>query len=241
MKAFFLAMQMLTILPTPSYQEVSQEELRQSVLFYPLIGLLQGAVLWGTQWLLAPHMTVMARVWIGLALYTVMTGALHLDGWMDTADAIGSRAPKEKALLIMKDSRVGAIGVVAGVLLILGKFVALMGLPVSSWASYLVVPMLSRYAMNLSMHVAKSAKEEGLGAIFAGKIPIRITLCSGMITYGITFLLFPWRDALLLIVLQIVATVVFTRMMQRRFGGMTGDTYGALQEGLEFFLWFIAL
>ena len=125
-RAFALALQLLTRLPVPSSSRPPRpEELGLSVLFFPVVGLLIGALLAGLHtvlWLVDPG--VLAA--LVLAMWVLLTGGLHLDGLADTADAwIGGQGHRDRTLAIMKDSRSGPIAIVAVVLVLLAKFAAL--------------------------------------------------------------------------------------------------------------------
>ena len=120
-----LAAQFLTTFPLPNLSYVSEAEIRLSSMFFPLVGVVLGIILWAMEFLLRLVFPNLVSTSIALTLYTLLTGALHLDGLMDTADALGSRKPRERALEIMKDSRVGAMGVVAAVMVYSGKLAAL--------------------------------------------------------------------------------------------------------------------
>jgi adenosylcobinamide-GDP ribazoletransferase len=246
-----LALQFATILPTPRIEGVEEADMRRSVAFLPFVGLLLGAILWLVDWCLRFVLPLWPSAVVALAVYTACSGALHLDGWMDTADALGSRRPRDEALAIMKDSRVGAIGVVCGILLLLTKASCLAVLPVSAPVAttrmvsvdtwLLWVPMLSRLGMVWAMRLAPAARPgEGLGAVFASRVPIAAVASASGMALVTGFVLLPPLQVLSALALASVLCMAFTAFMRRRLGGMTGDTYGALNELLEAFLWLLA-
>ncbi|WDM02990.1 adenosylcobinamide-GDP ribazoletransferase [Alicyclobacillus cycloheptanicus] len=236
-KWFWIAVQFATILPTPRLREVSVEALRHSVMFYPVVGMGLGAVLWGADWVLSHRLPALASTLCALALYTLLGGALHLDGLMDTADAVGSRRPRAQALDIMKDSRVGAMGVVAAVFVIGGKVSALSSLPPGAIGVYLAVPAVSRACMVLSMALSPAAREGGLGAVYARQIPAAALWTTVGLALVVCAVSLPLEPALLLLVVGAVVTIAFTWFVRVRFGGTTGDTYGALNELVEWIGW----
>lgn len=236
-KWFILALQFATIVPTPSVRTATEQDIRHSVVFFPAIGMILGFVLWVVQSVLIHHMPRFAATVISLSVYTLATGALHLDGLMDTADAMGSRRPREVALEIMKDSRVGAMGVVVGILAILGKFSALSSLSPQHFEPFVVVPMMSRVGMVWSMVIAPSARNQGLGALFAKKIPGWSVAVLTSFSVSVCLLVLPLRESLWTLLYSILTMVLFTGWMVRRFGGTTGDTYGALNELMEWIGW----
>lgn len=130
------AFQFLTRLPVPVTLQYDHAMFRRSVVFYPLVGAVLGLLLSLGGLLLQSFLPPAAAAALMLLLWVAMTGALHLDGLMDTADGILSHRSREQMLEIMKDSRVGAMGVVACVLLLLIKWTLLQQwLPLSGRAS----------------------------------------------------------------------------------------------------------
>lgn len=126
-RPFFIALQFLTRIPVRLAGEPSPRELGLSLLYYPLVGLLLGALLAGGAWLLLrsgiPPLLGAALI---LSLWVALTGALHLDGLADSIDAwAGGRGDRERTLAIMKDPASGPQGVTGLVLVLLLKFAAL--------------------------------------------------------------------------------------------------------------------
>lgn len=242
-KRFVLAVQFLTILPVAAVRSVSDTDMRQSVVFYPVVGLFLGGGLWTLQWILTRVLPATAATVISLAVYTVMTGFLHLDGMIDMADALGSRKPRQKALLIMRDSRVGAIGAASGVLVLLGKFAVLSNLSIHMAGAFIVIPALSRWSMVLAMSMAPYARvdQAGLGSLFANQISWVSVGIASLIAMGAAVVLLPMRMAVSLWLFVFLGTVLFVRLLTRRFGGMTGDIYGALNELMEWLGWTLVL
>lgn len=234
-----LATQFATVIPTPSVRTISDSDVRRSVLFFPMIGGALGGVLWGVQYLLTRHMAHLPAAAVSISVYTLLTGALHLDGLMDTADAIGSRRSREEALNIMKDSRIGAMGAVAAILVLIGKWTAISSVSSQDWEPFIVVSMMSRLSMVWAMAVSRSARPEGLGSFFARKVPVWVLAGATMFSGGVCILLLPWKDSLGVLVYFAVTVSLFSAWMVRKFGGMTGDTYGALNEIMEWVGWMV--
>jgi adenosylcobinamide-GDP ribazoletransferase len=116
MRLFLIAFQFLTIVPLPLAVRCEEQDLGRSMSFFPLVGLALGAGLAGCDFLLAPLLPRAVGDLILVAILTVVTGALHLDGLSDVCDGLAARGSRERFLEIMKDSRVGAVGAVALVL-----------------------------------------------------------------------------------------------------------------------------
>lgn len=236
LKWLILSLQFATVLPTPQLKHVSENDIRRSVVWFPLLGMLLGVVIWAIQYAFWRSSPWVASV-VSLTAYTLLTGALHLDGLLDTADAVGSRRPADIALEIMKDSRVGAMGVIAAVLAMGGKFAAFSALGPASLAPYVVVPMLSRLGMVWAMFSAPAARDKGLGALFAKQVPVWVVLVASAVVLAACSVFIPLVDCLWIGGYFILVTAGLTYWMVRRFGGMTGDTYGALNEVLEWVGW----
>ena len=238
-KWFLLAVQFLTMVPTPATSDVTEQDIRSSVVFFPVVGGMLGALLWVVQRFLALHVPSLPATAVSLSLYTLATGALHLDGVMDTADAIGSRRSGDQALAIMKDSRIGAMGAVVGALVLIGKFAAISTLPSKYFAPFVVVPMLSRLAMIWSMAISPSARPDGLGQMFARRVPIWVVIATSVFCVAVCVLTLPTVGFLSAFLYTALVVGGFTIWMLRKFGGTTGDTYGALNEVMEWVGWMV--
>lgn len=257
-KAAAAAFQFLSRFPVKTQLEFTPELMTRSTLFYPVVGLCIGACVFMAAWLSgfllppAPSAVLVLTIWVWL------TGGLHLDGWMDSADALLSYRSRERMLEIMKDSRVGAMGVIACVLLLMLKatlLYSLMGQPFLIGAA--VLPFLwSRSFMVYAMVKYKRARAgEGLAGMFAGvqnellyKVG-GVTLLLSTISCGVFLLAayaldgpqFTWSlnmgvvlSAFFVIPLCIWACGKWAAdRISNRLEGLTGDIYGALNEGLE--------
>lgn len=233
-RAFALALQLLTRLPVPSSSRPPRpEELGLSVLFFPAVGLLIGALLAGLHtvlWLVDPG--VLAA--LVLAMWVLLTGGLHLDGLADTADAwIGGQGHRDRTLAIMKDSRSGPIAIVAVVLVLLAKFAALQALLAGdARAILLLAPVLGRMAIVLLLITTPYVRPDGLGAPYASYLP---RLSCGLLVLLIaaaTVAVLEWQGGALLAALG-VGFVGWRHGLMVRLGGTTGDTLGAACELAE--------
>lgn len=233
MLPFWIALQFLSSLPVRLPGMPEPEQLGRSLLFYPVVGLLFGGLLWlldalllGTPSLL--HAALLLTAWV------LLSGGLHLDGLADSADAwLGGFGDRERTLLIMKDPRSGPIAVVTLVLVLLLKFAALVALiEQGQTLALIIVPMLGRAALLGLFLTTPYVRAGGLGQALADHLPRRagwwvlVTCALGCV------LATGWAAASALG----VAFAVFVGlrwMMLRRLGGCTGDTAGALVEVLE--------
>ncbi len=246
------AFQFLSRFPVNVHLDYSPALFRQSVKFYPLVGAAIGLVVWagatGFAYLLPalPASVLTLILWIGL------TGGLHLDGWMDTADGVLSYRSREQMLDIMKDSRVGAMGVLACVLLLMLKLSLIYSLLIDGldYSGLLLLPLIwSRWFMVYAIASWPMARgKEGLaGGNFngLGRGQVWTTFLIASVLSGVAASIIPliymdsssWTTALLgFITLPLAAWVAGTWMARRlnaTLGGLTGDTYGALNELLE--------
>ena len=225
-RAFALALQLLTRLPIPSSAAPPRpEELGLSVLFFPAVGLLIGALLAGlhsTLWLIDPG--VLAA--LVLAVWVLLTGGLHLDGLADTADAwIGGHGDRDRTLAIMKDPRSGPMA--------LTKFAALQVLLAGDARTLLLLaPVLGRSVVVLLLVTTPYVRPEGLGAPYADYLPRLscsvLVLLVALATVG----LLDWTGGVLL---GVLASGFFglRHWLLARLGGATGDTLGAACELAE--------
>ena len=170
MKRFLIALQFLTRIRVARNLEIEEEELGGSAVFFPLVGFIIGLILatlaFGGSTLFS-SLTVAVLITAGEG---ILTGGLHLDGYMDACDGIFSGRPRERMLEIMKDSRVGSMGVIGLFILLALKITLLSELPVEVLIpSVAVMPLLGRWAMVLAIWRFPYARAEGLGAYFSGR------------------------------------------------------------------------
>jgi len=233
MLPLWIALQFLSSLPVRLPGMPSPQELGRSLLFYPLVGLLFGGLLWGLNGLLAGapallHAAILLTVWV------VLSGGLHLDGLADSADAwLGGFGDRERTLIIMKDPRSGPIAVVTLVLVLLLKFAALLALiEQQATVALILAPLLGRTALLGLFLTTPYVRAGGLGQALADHLPRqtgqRVLLLSALACVVMA----GWSGVIALA----AAVGVFAgvrHLMVRRLGGTTGDTAGALLELLE--------
>ena len=233
MLPFWIALQFLSSLPIRLPGMPQPQELGRSLLFYPLVGLLFGGLLWGLSALLAGaplmlHAALLLTVWV------LLSGGLHLDGLADSADAwLGGFGDRERTLTIMKDPRSGPIAVVTLVLVLLLKFCALLALiEQQNGMVLLVAPLIGRSALLAVFLTTPYVRAGGLGQALADHLPRR----AGWWVLGLSALgcvVLAGYAGLWALVLATAGFVWLRRVVMRRLGGTTGDTAGALLELLE--------
>jgi len=230
MLPLWIALQFLSSLPIRLPGMPEPEQLGRSLLFYPLVGLLFGLILWAMNMLLAGaplllHAALLLTVWV------LLSGALHLDGLADSADAwLGGFGDRERTLTIMKDPRSGPIAVVTLVLVMLLKFAALLALiEQGQGLVLLIVPVLGRAALLGLFLTTPYVRAGGLGQALADHLPRR----AGWWVLGVSALACALMAGIVVVVICVVMFVWLRQVMMRRLGGTTGDTAGALLELLE--------
>ncbi|WP_239613598.1 adenosylcobinamide-GDP ribazoletransferase [Cohnella mopanensis] len=238
MNAFWQALGFLTRFPVPARAQTTKGW-DNSPRYYPLVGLLLGAVLWLVSWVAQLGFgelgfTVAAVVIVASWIY--LTGALHLDGWMDLADGVGSHRSRERMLEIMKDSRVGAMGVVAAIVLIGLKVAALQQLAIQDKLGILLfVPAMARFALLGAIYVFPYIQAQGLGSGLRKGVNSWSLSLNLILILVIAYFVAGWNGAAVLAGM-LVAAWLFGRSIVRKLGGFTGDGYGAMVEAMETFV-----
>jgi adenosylcobinamide-GDP ribazoletransferase len=239
MKSLLAALRFLTILPVPGAWGTAEEDLARSVPWFPLIGLLLGAAASGLAWVLSWAAPAMLAAAVLIVVLLSFSGCLHLDGLADTADGFLSSRARERILEIMKDSHVGAMGVIAIVCLVMLKFAALASLPAAAlWPAVLLMPLAGRCAIVMHMALLPYARPSGLGAIFyrrpgvPGARPRWAAVWAAGVLAAVGFGVAGWWG-LLVWAACLVATAAFSAYAYRKIGGATGDTFGAVCEIME--------
>ncbi len=232
MNAFFVGLQFLTRIKLVRQNEWKIGDFGKSVVYFPCVGLVIGLCLYGFYLLFSPHLKWQLLALLLMIFEFLLTGGLHADGYMDTCDGIFSGRDRERKLEIMKDSRVGANGVVAFVFLALLKWQLFFALPEQTIEFALILmPLLSRYGMTLSIRLFPYARPEGMGKAFASHSPpYTIIVSSAMAVlplfyYGVSYL--PFFGGTILV------TYLLNMWITGELGGVTGDTYGFTCEVTE--------
>lgn len=248
MNAFRAALSFLTILPVAP-QECSEDDLARSVWWFPAVGLLAGIVVGYLTYVLEYAINLpdsIVRV-LCVVMMVGLSGALHLDGLADSADGLLSHRPRERMLEIMRDSRIGTMGVFAIVIQVALKLAILEAILPNIWPIAVGVTIfLSRCAMMFHLSIATYAREDGLAKLFFRDRGVVRALGSfvlmGMGLCSLFVLLNTGpSDSMLMIVFRLYCIGVIGMLLiaawtwycRRRLGGSTGDTVGAGCEMTE--------
>ena len=235
MKSLLAAIRFLTIVPVPGAWGTAEEDLARSVPWFPIIGLLLGAAAAGLAWFLSsagePPLLASAVLVVVLLGFS---GGLHLDGLADTADGFLSSRPRERILEIMKDSHIGAMGVIAIVCVLLLKFAALASLPAGMlWPAVLLMPLAGRCAIVVHMALLPYARPDGLAAVFYRRRPGRAAVWWAVGVLAVAAFYMLGRVGMVVWAGCVAATGIFSAYAYRKIGGATGDTFGAVCEIVE--------
>jgi len=230
MQPLLIALQFLTSIPIWLGAMPSERDQGRAVLWYPIIGLVIGMLLLGLA-TLTGHLPPLLRGAVLLAAWVIVTGALHLDGVADCADAlVGGLGDRERTLRIMKDPCCGPVGVTALILVLLIKFSALASS--TSHVILLLPPLIARTLLPILFATTPYARDKGLAAAASAHLPRGMVwpLCAG--TLALVVLCWPEQGLAALLAGLLMFAVVRTLAMGR-LGGFTGDVAGALVECSE--------
>lgn len=254
-KKMLLAFQFCTIVPVRVSGPVTEEEIAASAVFFPLVGAFQGLMTAIPAFLLMKVFPPDVTAGLTVLCLILTNGGFNLDGLADTFDGLAVKSSgdvetdRARRLLVMKDSATGAIGVIALILTILLKFVLmarlLSGFPTLGAAVlFFLMPVFSRWINVPVMYHGRPARNDGLGSIFVGHVgPDVLGLSTGIVVLLILPAAAlnpigssPMNVAVLcasfcagLYILGLPAV----KFLTKRFGGLTGDHFGALTEVSE--------
>lgn len=255
-KAFADALQFLTRLPVPARwtrpSSRPEADFGRSSAAFPAAGLVVGLLLAAGGWLFGSFLPPWVAAVLLTALWIGLSGALHMDGLMDTADGLLSHRSRERMLEIMKDSRVGAMGVVAGALAVLLRAALLASLldPAAGGGSLAVLslaaaPIWSRAFLATAIAgwpYARADSGGGLGGLFRAaraRHALAAAALAALLTAAALACAGVWPPAEAALALLAAAAIAYgvgalvAAAVSRKLGGLTGDVYGALNECIE--------
>ncbi|WP_294129614.1 adenosylcobinamide-GDP ribazoletransferase [uncultured Clostridium sp.] len=239
-KGFLMAISMFTVIPLPRY-EWDDEGGKNIMKFYPAIGLIVGLIWYGVFRLLnLLGASIMVITAITLITPFILTGMLHLDGYMDVCDALLSRRDKQEKLRILKDPHTGAFAVISVVMLFVVNFSgvytvisnsikdnAINNINTSA-VGLILIPIISRSLMGYLLLSKDSMKGSSLGAFFkqgTGKVDRFILLSSLIISSIISIFIFKIYGVIMSLAMILVSTFL-VNSAAKEFDGMSGDSAG---------------
>ena len=228
--SFFIALSMYSRIPVPRV-DWEKENMRYAMCFFPMIGVVIGAVMYLAGWLL--DKTSVGGLFRGVVftlIPIIITGGIHMDGFMDTMDALGSWGDREKKLEILKDSHIGAFAVI---MLALYGLIFLGGFSEITECRTLVVAgagsFLSRVLSGVAVVSFPSAKQEGTLYLFADKAHKRVVktalYAQGILCIGFMM----WTSFVtggIAVAAALLTFAYYYYRSKKEFGGITGDTAG---------------
>lgn len=218
--------------------------------FLPIVGLLMGSIISSGVFILSRYSEIsdlLLAILIVIGMI-VLTGGLHLDGWIDMSDAFFSYGEKEKRLEILDDPHTGAFGVISVFCLLVLKIGVIYEMLLHGQLAIvpflIFIPFIARMGMLLYFVTMQPAKEKGLAAYFKGiviqnKLAVLIGVQS--ILAFVCWFYVGVFNLFILVVIMLIAVVIYRNWSKKHFGGVTGDLLGALGEGLEVVLWLTIL
>lgn len=232
------AIRFLTVIPLP-FRKDAPFAPQAAVPFFPVAGLGVGLILALLDWLFGWCFNQMPAAALDVAVLIGLTGALHIDGLADSGDGLFSHKPALKALEIMRDSRVGAMGMATVAVVLLVKFAALTSIGPHRFLLLLLVPALARTGLVFAMlRLPYLRKEDGLaGAFFVSSPPWLFMVILALI---LAALLFTGLTGILIIAGYVISTALILLFYRKRMGGVTGDMLGAMIEVQETLLLLLA-
>jgi adenosylcobinamide-GDP ribazoletransferase len=250
MKSFLTALAFLTVFPIRFRESPSSTVVAQSRFWYPLIGLLLGLVLGGWTELVGRLGEPLLQAFLILLAWVGLTGALHVDGFCDVCDGLFGGQTTEDRLRIMKDPHLGTFALVGGVLLLLGKFVAIQSLVRGSGSArgdplaldfgarvVCAAVVISRCLVLCVAAEARYPRPEGTGKALIEAATWKEAGGFAVLAAGIAWSISPryhdWGLAICLFAPALLAIMLLRWICQRRLDGITGDCLGAAIELCE--------
>jgi adenosylcobinamide-GDP ribazoletransferase len=227
------ALQFLTRLPLPrlAYDPAG---LSRAVTWFPLAGLLIGLGAAGVHALVARRLPSSLAVLATLIYLVTITGALHEDGLADTADGLGGGWTRERALEIMRDSRIGSYGALALILSLLARFLLLSSLPAENFTRFIVTAhVLCRWStLPLGYFLGPARAQEGQAARIAQRTS-RVALVAGTSLAAILTAILMHGRWWIPATVAVAVTAACGAYFHYRLGGITGDCFGAANQLVE--------
>ncbi|GEN89521.1 adenosylcobinamide-GDP ribazoletransferase [Oceanobacillus sp. FSL W8-0428] len=245
-------LQFFTSIPIKSRFSLDQHQLKYMLRTFPVLGLLQGSIYAAFIYILqsfTPFTNLLMTLFLWLLLI-ILSGGIHLDGWIDASDAYFSYKEPEKRLEVMKDPRTGAFGVLSVIVLLFTRFIVLYELIQAEHTAALLfiilIPFLGKMLLGVFLQILPSARKDGMASFFQrgkssslfGMYAIYLVIIGSFIAWLQMDLLFAY---LLFITVTIIAGLFIARSIMKNFNGITGDTLGASSEGMELLLWLTLL
>lgn len=229
LQSMIVAFSMYSKIPMPKI-EWNKKNMKYALCFFPFIGIVIGFVMWGVLWFLGKYQIgSLLTACVATVIPVLITGGIHLDGYLDTIDALSSYGDREKRLEILKDSNSGAFAIIFGIT----YFVLSVG--IWSETSLQVMPfvtltyVMSRTLSGFSVASFPLAKNTGLAATFqdgAHRKNVKIIMAVYFIAEAVILICLDWKLGLAVILASLVTFFYYYHVCKKIFGGITGDLAG---------------
>lgn len=209
-----------------------KENMAYAMCFFPVIGVVIGAVLFFWLWLCDVLVIGnILRAVVAVLIPIGISGAIHLDGFCDTADALGSRQTTERKLEILKDPGAGAFALISCSIYLLFYFALWCeaDLTPAAWVLVALIPVLSRSLSGLSIVTFKNARGDGLAATFsnaAHTVVVRAVMLIWIVAVAALLIVLEPLSGTGIVLGALVTFAYYRFMSYRQFGGITGDLAG---------------
>lgn len=224
-----VALAMYSKIPVP-HIEWTKDNMRYALCFFPVVGVAAGALscLWYQVSLLLP-VGVFLRTAVLILIPVIVSGGIHLDGLLDTADALSSWQTKERRLEILKDSHAGAFAIIVCCCYFVASFGIWTEADLNSVVILSIGFVLSRALSGFGVSTFPCAKDSGLAAAFSNAADRRkcrgILIAESVVCIAL-MIYFEWKRGILAAAAAVIVCAACRRMADRKFGGITGDIQG---------------
>ncbi|MFN8411072.1 MAG: adenosylcobinamide-GDP ribazoletransferase [Anaerolineales bacterium] len=225
------AFQFLSIFPTIIRRMFTSQEMGRAVGWFPLVGLVLGSLLYGIHHVAQLIFPTNVTAALTIFAWVLFTRAFHLDGFMDTCDALFGGFTEERRLEIMKDSRMGAFGVAGGILILLTQYTALAS-SLNLWPALVLSATLGRWASPLVIYGFPYAREEGLVYEMKRNVGLREIIIGTLFTGLVSWFVYGWMGFVLMLSSAFAGWLV-AKYSMRLLPGLTGDIYGTVTTVVE--------
>lgn len=236
-ESLFVALSTYSTLPVPQF-EWNDRNMKYAICFLPAVGVFCGVALWGW-FLLAEGLEISSFLFaiVAACLPLLITGGIHMDGYMDTVDALASHQSRERKLEILKDPSCGAFAVIYCMVYLL-IYVGLVYELFEAQCVYVICPMfvLSRSLSALCAVNMPNARKAGMLCAYTKNTEKKLatrSLTIVLVISGMLMLLSSPASGGMAILFAILSSLIYKKMAMEQFGGVTGDTSGFFLQMCE--------
>ncbi|MFR9648953.1 MAG: adenosylcobinamide-GDP ribazoletransferase [Rikenellaceae bacterium] len=240
---FFNALLFYSRIRVPKWVECTEKSLNGAFRYFPLVGLLVGAIAAGIFYTLTELLPISVAVMGAMVVMLLLTGALHEDGLADFADGFGAGGDKEQILRIMKDSHIGTYGVLTLIISSMLKFMLISSLGGSAMiALWLIAAQgASRVPSVIMLRVCPYLKGERSKSSHASLGVSSTNIAVAVVTGLLPAAILGWAQTAIYIAVMGLLIALYRNFLRSKIGGCTGDTLGALQQVSELLLYAVVI